>query len=127
MMLAVGGVGIFASGPGQSHTFSVFITPIGADLGISRTAVSMAYAVATLLAALGLPYVGRLIDRFGVRVISLWVTLLFGAGTVAFGFVTNLALLACGFAALRFLGQGALMLNCSNLVPSGSVANAVSP
>ena len=115
-MLGFGALGFFASGPGQSHTFSVFITPISADLGISRTALSTAYAAATLVAALGLPYVGRLVDRFGVRLVVFWIGLLLGASALAFGRVTNLVLLALGFAALRFFGQGALMLNCSNLV-----------
>ena len=116
VMVGVGALGLLASGPGQSHTFSVFITPISTDLGISHTAVSMAYAGATLLAALGLPYVGRLVDRFGVRAVLLWVTLLFGASAVAFSFVASLLMLAFGFAALRFLGQGSLMLSCNNLV-----------
>ena len=31
VILAAAGTGIFASGPGQSHTFSVFIGPISRD------------------------------------------------------------------------------------------------
>lgn len=116
LMLAAGALCLFASGPGQSHAFSVFITPIGEDLGISRTAVSTAYAAATLAAACGLPWVGRLVDRFGVRAVMLWVGALFGAGAAAFGQVPNLWLLAVGFAALRFLGQGSLMICSYNLV-----------
>ncbi len=116
VMLVVAGVALFASGPGQSHIFSVFITPISRDLGLSRTSVSSAYAAATLVAALGLPYVGRLVDRYGVRQVLLIVALLFGASAIAFGTVTNMIALAIGFAALRFLGQGSLMLNCANLV-----------
>ena len=54
-MLAVASLTMFASGPGQSHTFSVFLLPISEDLGISRTSVSSAYAFATLVAAFGLP------------------------------------------------------------------------
>ena len=115
-MLAVAALGMFASGPAQSHLFSVFIRPISEDLGISRTAVSSAYAGATLLAAFGLPYVGRLVDRFGVRRVVLVVALLFGAACIAFGQVDHIVLLALGFAALRFLGQGSLMLCSANLV-----------
>jgi MFS family permease len=116
VMLAVAALGMFASGPGQSHLFSVFILPISNDLGISRTAVSSAYALATLAAAFGLPYVGRLIDRYGVRRVLLGIAALFGAAACGFGMVTNLVLLALGFGALRFLGQGSLMLSCANLV-----------
>ena len=116
LMVGVGAMGMFASGPGQSHTFSVFITPISEDLDISRTSLSSAYAFATLIAAFGLPYVGRSIDRFGVRRIMAGITILFGMSTIAFGAVSNFVLLALGFGALRFLGQGSLMLNCTNLV-----------
>lgn len=115
-MLGAGALGYFASGPGQSHLFSVFITPIGDDLGLGRTSVSTAYALATLVAAFGLPYMGRLIDRFGVRRVLLGVSLAFGLAVIAFGHVGNMVALCAGFGALRFLGQGSLMLTSANLV-----------
>ena len=115
-MLGAGALGYFASGPAQSHTFSVFITPISEGLGVSRTAVSSAYAMATLAAAFGLPYVGRLIDRHGVRRVLLGVTLGFAAAAIAFGHVQGMVALTIGFGVLRFLGQGSLMLSSANLV-----------
>ena len=115
-MLAVGGLAVFASGPGQSHIFSVYITPISNDLGISRTSIASAYAAATLLAAFGLPYVGRLIDRVGVRRVALSVAVLFGFANIALGQVAGLLSLALAFGALRFLGQGSLMLSSNYLV-----------
>jgi MFS family permease len=116
VMLAVGGLAVFASGPGQSHIFSVYITPISNDLGISRTSIASAYAAATLLAAFGLPYVGRLIDRVGVRPVALGVAVAFGFANIAFGQVTGLLSLALAFGALRFLGQGSLSLSSNYLV-----------
>jgi MFS family permease len=116
VMLGVAALGMFASGPGQSHIFSVFILPIGRDLGLSHTSVSSAYALATLVAAFGLPWVGRLVDRHGVRPVLLSVAVLLGFAAMAFGTVTGMATLALGFAALRFLGQGSLMLCSANLV-----------
>jgi MFS family permease len=116
LMLVVAAIGMFASGPGQSHLFSVFIPPISEDLGISRTSISSAYGLATLVAAFGLPYMGRLVDRHGVRSVLIVVALLLGFSALAFGTVANLALLALGFGALRFFGQGSLMLSCANLV-----------
>jgi MFS family permease len=115
-MLGLAALGMFASGPGQSHMFSVFILPIGEDLRISHTSVSSAYALATLVAAFGLPWVGRLVDRYGVRPIMLSVAVLLGFAAMAFGAVAGMVTLALGFAALRFLGQGSLMLCSANLV-----------
>lgn len=116
VILAVAAVGFLASGPGQSHTFSVFIGPITEDLGMSGTAVASAYAVATLVAASGLPYMGRLIDRYGARRMLLIVTLLLGVACMGFGAASGMLWLALGFAALRYLGQGSMMLSCSYLV-----------
>ena len=116
IILTVAALGIFVSGPGQSHTFSVFLVHIQADLGLSATAVSSAYAFATLAAAFGLPLMGRLLDRIGPRQLLLFVTLLLGVACIAFGAVAGILWLTVAFAALRFLGQGSLMLGCSNLV-----------
>ena len=114
-MLAVASLTMFASGPGQSHTFSVFLLPISEDLGISRTSVSGAYAFATLVAAFGLPHIGRLVDRHGVRTVLTAVGAALGAAAVAFGAVSGFVLLTLGFGALRFFGQGSLMLCAGNL------------
>ena len=116
LMLGVGALGIFASGPAQSFIFSVYITPLSNSLQISQTAVSTAYAAATLVAAFGLPYTGRMIDHLGVRNVMLWIGFLFGIAAMAFSTVQNLVMLSLGFMLLRFLGQGSLMLSCSNLV-----------
>ena len=68
ILLAVAMVGLLASGPGQSHTFSVFVGPLSEALSLSRTELASAYGFATLVAAFGLPYSGRLTDRFGPRI-----------------------------------------------------------
>lgn len=115
-ILAVAGLGIFASGPGQSHTFSVFVGPIGEDLGLSKAAIAGAYGLATLAAAFLLPKMGRLVDRYGPRRMTLVVASLLGLACMAFGAAGGIATLALGFGALRFLGQGSLMMNSANLV-----------
>ena len=114
-MLAIASLTMFASGPGQSHTFSVFLLPISEDLGISLTSVSSAYAFATLVAAFGLPRIGRLVDGHGVRTVLTGVGVALGVAAVAFGAVSGFVLLTLGFAALRFFGQGSLMLCAGNL------------
>ncbi len=115
-MVGVASLGVFASGPGQSHTFSVFVAPIGRDLGISSASIATAYGLATLAAAFLLPLVGRFVDRFGPRLMLGAITVLLGFACLFFGAAANVLWLALGFAALRFLGQGSLMLGCANLV-----------
>jgi MFS family permease len=115
LMLVVATLGMFASGPGQSHTFSVFVGPISEDLGVVPAAVGSAYAFATLAAAFALPFLGKLVDRNGPRWAAIRVALVFGLACIAFGGAPNLILLGLGFAALRFLGQGSLMLISANL------------
>ena len=116
VILMVAGAGIFASGAGQSHIFSVFIEPISRDLGIGKTEISSAYGLATLIAAFGLPFMGRLVDRHGARKTMTTVVILLGFACIAFGFAPGLIWLGLGFGALRFLGQGSMMLNSANVI-----------
>ena len=115
-MLGVAGLAMFVSGPGQSHTFSVFVGPIGDELGLSGTEMTLAYGTATLGAALCLPLMGRYLDRVGPRRMLAIVAVLLGAACLAFGSAGGIIWLTLGFAALRFLGQGSLMLGSANLV-----------
>ena len=55
IIVGIGSLGIFASGAGQSHTFSPFIPVISKDLKISSTSITTAYMIATLFAAFLLP------------------------------------------------------------------------
>ena len=116
LLVAAGVLILFASGPGQSHTFGVFLTYVADDLRLSHTEVSFAYGVATLAAAFGLPYAGRHVDGKGARRVLTVVSLLLGVAAIAFGFVNGLVMLALGFAAVRFLGQGCLFLCASNVI-----------
>jgi len=116
VILGVAVFGLLGSGPGQSHTFSVFLKPIGRDLGISATALATAYGLATLAASFGLPYLGRMVDRHGPRRMLIIVVVMLGLSCLLFAGSLNFFWLAVGFGALRFLGQGALGLNCTYMV-----------
>ncbi|PPR55866.1 MAG: hypothetical protein CFH10_02420, partial [Alphaproteobacteria bacterium MarineAlpha4_Bin2] len=86
------------------------------ELGLSQTSMAFAYGLATMAAAFCLPLMGRFLDRVGARRMLALVTILFGTACAAFGAVAGITWLALGFAALRFLGQGSLMLGSSNMV-----------
>ena len=116
VIVGVASLGIFSSGPGQSHTFSVFVDPISRDLGISSATIATAYGLATFAAAFLLPQMGKLIDRFGPRAMLTVIVFLLGLACLFFGAAANVLWLSLGFAFLRFFGQGSVMLGCANLV-----------
>lgn len=115
-MVAVASLCIFASGPGQSHTFSAFNALIAEDLGLGLTEVASAYGIATTAAAFLLPFFGRVVEKFGPRLSLFGVCVALGFACILFGAVANMLWLVVGFGLLRFLGQGSLMLGGSNLV-----------
>jgi len=98
------------TGPGQTIGVSVFVDHFIADLGISRSQVSTAYLIGTLVAALGLPLIGRRIDRVGARRAMMAIGLAFGVALIGMAGVRGLVALTIGFFAIRLTGQGALSL-----------------
>ncbi len=103
-------MGMFMSGPGQSYSMAAFIDPMLLDLSLPRSQYSLAYLVATLISGASLPFLGRLVDRRGARVVVPTVALLLGLACLAMSSVWHLAGLLLGLTAVRCLGQGALTL-----------------
>lgn len=101
---------------GQTNGVSVFVDPVAGDLGLSRSEVSAAYSVATLLAAFFLPTFGRRMDLHGIRRVVLPVGVAFGAVIIGLAFADGLPWLAVGFFGIRLLGQGALSLAARTIV-----------
>lgn len=98
------------TGPGQTIGVSVFVDQFISDLGMTRSEVSTAYLIGTLIAALGLPQIGQQIDRVGVRRGMTVIGIAFGVALVGMAGVQGFLTLAIGFVAIRLLGQGSLML-----------------
>lgn len=98
------------TGPGQTIGVSVFIDHFVDDLGLTRAEVSTAYLIGTLTGSLFLPWVGRFIDRRGVRVAQTIIGALFAVALVNMSFVQGFVTLAIGFTGIRLLGQGSLSL-----------------
>ena len=109
-ILALAIIAAAMSVPGQTLGVSVFVESFIADLSLTRDAVSLAYLIGTLLGALGMPFVGRAIDRVGVRKAMTWNGVGFGAGLVFMSGVQGFITLAVGYGMIRFLGQGSLGL-----------------
>lgn len=102
--------------PGQTIGISVFVNPMAATLGLTRTEIATAYLVGTLVSAATMPWVGSVIDRLGSRLAVAVGGGLLGLVSMASAGVNGLIALAVGFVALRLFGQGFLNLAASNAV-----------
>ncbi len=109
-IVAFAAIGLGMSGPGQTVGISVFIDPMMAALELTRSEVSTAYLVGTLIGSFALPRLGRVIDDRGARLAMALVGGLFGVMLAGMAGVVGLITLGIGFTGIRMLGQGALTL-----------------
>ncbi|MFC1935589.1 MFS transporter [Chloroflexota bacterium] len=110
VILSVASLAMFISGPGQTYSFSVFVNPIREEMGWSQTMIASLYTAGSLTASAGLLVVGRLLDRFGARVVLTAVGLAFGLGALWMSRINSQGDLYLGFTIMRLLGQGSLTL-----------------
>lgn len=116
VMVGIAGMGVFASGPGQTYIVSVMVEPLIEETGWSRTLVSGLYSAGSICAVVGAILAGRALDRFGARIVLTVVAALFGLSAFLMGKITSPVHLFFGFFAIRSLGQTALVLVSTSLV-----------
>jgi MFS family permease len=116
IILGAGTFGSFMTLPGQTAGVSVFFDPITADLGISRTSASIAYAVGTLAGILPAPVIGRWIDRRGPRLTATIIAGCLALACVFMATVQSAMMLLVGFALLRGAAIGGLSLVSQQVV-----------
>ena len=68
-----------SNGPLLQYSFSAFLKPLGEEFAVDRGTLSTAVLAAYLGTALCTLFVGRLVDRFGVRPVLLWSIALFAS------------------------------------------------
>ncbi len=107
---AVSTVGLIATAPGQTFVISQFNASLSSAFAIAPLTLNTAYMLATVLAALPLVLIGRLIDRLGPRRSLALVAAAFAGGCAAMATAQGTLGVFLGFFLLRFLGQGALAL-----------------
>ncbi|MFC2035443.1 MFS transporter [Chloroflexota bacterium] len=116
VILTVSALAIFTSGPGQTYSISIFVDSIISDMGWSRTMVSGLYTAGSLTAGAVMILVGRLLDKYGARIMLPVVCILFGLAALWMSSVDHPLKLYAGFAAIRALGQGSLTLIPTTLI-----------
>lgn len=115
-MVALAALMLGLTGPGQTVGVSVFVDPMMAALDLTRSEVSAAYLVGTLLASAVLPRIGRALDEHGTRRTLLVVALGLAVALTGMGAVSGAVTLTLGFVGIRMLGQGSLSLVATNAV-----------
>lgn len=104
------------SGPGQTAGVSVLVDHLVTDLDVSRSAVSTAYMIGTLCGALALPWLGRAVDRFGLRPMLAMIALAFGSFLVLLALAGEIIGLTAAFVGVRAMGQGGMTLIATTTV-----------
>jgi len=107
-MVVVTAVCLFFSEPTVAvYSFSVFLKSVSQDFHVGRGAVSFAFTIHNLCLATITPFVGRLIDRFGVRRIALPAAILVGLAILSAKWIgSNLSYYYLFYLALGCLGPG---------------------
>src|ERR1043165_1934759 len=89
-MVGYAAVLLALTAPGQTAAVSVFIDPMLAGLGVSRSTVSIAYMIGTLSGAAAMPLIGKLVDRHGSRRAITVIAAMMGSVLVAMAAVTEI-------------------------------------
>src|ERR1700675_2286794 len=100
-----------AQGPVILYTLGLFIKPLNQEFGWDRASISAAGGIAAIFSAITVPFVGSLIDRWGVRTVLLPIVVLC-ASSVALIALTpksvGACMLLCAMTGVLGAGQGPL-------------------
>lgn len=113
----MGALSMFATTPGQSDSFSIFMDSFVTEFGWSRTFISALFSAATLLSGCLMFLVGRVVDRIGAKRGAIISAALLGAACMLLSFVASPLMLFAGFFLARFAGKGALDVSANTLAP----------
>lgn len=108
VMLGVAVLMAMATMPSQTVVVSLFVASFREKLGLELSQVSLAYTIGTICAAFPLSWVGKMADRFGIRIVSAVIVVLYAIALVALDWAIGIVTLGIGFFFIRFLGQGSL-------------------
>lgn len=107
-VLAVAAAAMVGTLPGRTQGLGLVTEPLLADLGLDRVAYAELNLWATMLGAFFALGIGRVLDRYGSRVVLTAVALMLGAVVCAMSQVSGFAMLAVMVTLTRGLGQSAL-------------------
>jgi MFS family permease len=98
---------LVAQGPVILYTLGLFIKPLNQEFGWDRASISAAGGLAAVSSAVAIPFVGSLIDRWGIRTILLPIIVLSASSIALIAFTPNsIVVFMLLFAITGVLGAG---------------------
>lgn len=108
-LVAIGGILLHLM-IGSVYAWSVFTGPIAKQTGWALSSVTVAFSIAIVFLGMSAAFMGRLVERFGPRLIGTVAALLYGSGILLTGLAVHLEslpLLYIGYGVVGGLGLGA--------------------
>lgn len=109
-ILGFGFLCAFFTGIGQTFFVALFNNSFKTELDLTNSQLSICYSLATLSSGLLLPFIGRLLDQWGPRTLTIAAGLGLVLGSLFLGYADMIAGLAVGYFLVRISGQGSLSL-----------------
>ena len=78
---------LVGNGPIMQFTFGVLLTPVSREFGWNRGTVSSALVAGLWTTGVATPVIGRLVDRFGIRVVAMPAIVVFSLATASVALV----------------------------------------
>jgi MFS family permease len=98
---------LVAQGPVILYTLGLFIKPLNAEFGWDRASISAAGGIAAIASAITIPFVGSMMDRWGVRAVLLPVVVLCAASVALISLTPqSIVVFMLLFAVTGVLGSG---------------------
>jgi len=115
--IVVGAFAVMGINYGSRYCFGVFLKPMAAEFGLSRSVISLAAAINMLVYSFGSIFVGRMLDRIAPRWIITTGAVVAACGYVLTGFVkTPLGLYVSYGLMVGFGAAGMGVVACSSSV-----------
>ena len=109
---ATGGIG-FANAASAISILTIFVVPISEEFGWGRTEIAGATTVGAILGAALAPFIGRLVDRYGSRIILVVSGMIIGLACLYLSVMQTLIGFYLAFTASRIADQGGVKIGTS--------------
>ncbi len=107
---------LFIAYGARFYSFGIFFKPMASELHWSRTMTAGAMTLSTILYGLASPMIGKLVDKYGAKIVILTGALIGGLGFILINFTENLLHFYIFYSVIMTIG-----ISMTALVPTNAV------